>query len=252
MGKYSVFWFMGTMLLAIGILLLDNTHKDDVSLLICELNEVRTINDSLVDELNTLKNNEFSKVHNRFKVYNENIDSSTTRKFMEVIEYFNLDTTNSIQDACISQICLESGAKQYFKNGKLVVSSGNAVGISQITPTTAHHYLKKVLSLKEREEFAKLGASDFSFVDDNKRFTRDCRKKIIEWLSNIDNNIILWGYIMKHTLIVQKYNMTRALIEYKDGRGGLNGYIKEGNSISRHSYIVSIKGILKKFTKKGV
>ena len=208
--------------------------------------------DSIKRELNEVKTNEFNKVFNRFKLYNKDIDTATVNQFISVVKHYKLDTTSMIYDACISQICLESGAKQFYKDGSIVLSSGNAVGISQITPTTAHHYLKYIVDQEDSIRIMELGATDFSFVHDKKRFTRKCRKEIIEWLKYPDNNLILWGYIMKHTLESQKYNITKALVEYNIGGGGLNQYISEGNSPVKHHYVVMVKDIINRFVRHGV
>jgi|TARA_B110000259_G_C14008415_1_gene398732 hypothetical protein len=208
--------------------------------------------DSIQDELDEIEHNEFDRVYKRFKLYNKNIDTLTVNHFIKVVKLYGLDTTNTIYDACISQICLESGAKQFYANGNVVVSSGNAIGISQIIPTTAHHYLKKVISSEDSLKIMELGATDFSFVQDKKSFTSKCRKKVIKWLERPENNIILWGYIMKHTLILRRYNITKTLVEYNIGGGGLNRYIAEGNMPSGHHYVIMVRGIIKRFSNKGV
>lgn len=228
------------------------TTLNENELLQHQLDSVKCELDSVQYELDEVNNNEFNKVYKRFKLYNENIDSTTVNHFIEVVKHYRLDTTNTIYDACISQICLESGAKQFYKNGTVVVSSGNAVGISQIIPTTAHHYLKKVITSEDSLNIMELGATDFSFINDKKRFTSKCRKKIIKWLERPENNIILWGYIMKHTLIHRKYNITKTLVEYNIGGGGLNKFISEGNPPSSHHYVVMVRGIIKRFSRQGV
>lgn len=239
--KYTIY------VLLIGFIWMQHSYISSLSV---DLERSNSSLDSALTELDRIKYKKFDYVSNKFKIFNPDIENSTIRQFMKVMKHYNLDTTNTIYDACISQICLESGAKQKDKNGDVIVSSGHAVGITQITPTTAHHYLVNVLSDRDKKEMKKLGVTDSEFLGDAKKLDKSNRKKLIKWLSNINNNITLWGYIMKHTLELQGYDLHSALIVYKDGGNGLSKYVSNGNSTSEHSYIVKITEIINNFVRK--
>lgn len=214
-----------------------------------ELDNTREKLDSTLTALDRIKYKKFDFVRSKFREFNPDIENSTIRQFMAVMKHYNLDTTNKIYEACISQICLESGAKQRDEKGKIIISSGGAVGITQITPTTAHHYLVNVLTDEDKKELTKLGGTDYGFLGDSKRLGNN-RKKLIEWLSNTNNNIILWGYIMRHTLKKQNYNLHNALVVYKDGGTALSRFIEKGNNTSKHGYVLKIIQISTNFIKK--
>jgi hypothetical protein len=216
-----------------------------------ELNSSKYSLDSALTALDRIQYKKFDYVSNKFKIFNPDIENSTVRQFMKIMRHYKLDTTNTIYDACISQICLESGARQRTETGEILISSGNAVGITQITPTTAHHYLVNILTEKDGKEFRKLGGSDYTFLGESKKLSKSNRKKLIKWLSSTNNNIILWGYIMRHTLKVQDYDLHNALIVYKDGGNGLSRFIEAGNTASEHTYVVKIVEIIDKFVRKG-
>ena len=100
-----------------------------------------------------------SYVLESFKKYNKKIKIKTVKKFIEVCDSFNIDKNIKTLTA---QICLESGAKQTL-NGKTLESSGNALGISQVTPYTAYLYFKNVIS-KNDKLLNQLGGSDYKNI----------------------------------------------------------------------------------------
>lgn len=188
----------------------------------------------------------FSYVHKRFKQFNKKIDSKTIHKFVEVSKFYNLDTTDLLFDLCISQICLESGANHLDKNCDVITSSGHAIGITQIVPTTAFLFLKNELSKQDRKDFIELGATDFDFVNDVKK-AKDVRPELIDWLCDETNNLILWGYIMHNTLEKRDYNINHSLIDYNAGGSILRKFIKSGKNPNNFDYIkriVEIKNAL--------
>jgi hypothetical protein len=59
----------------------------------------------------------FKFVKSRFGAFNKNIQDSTVNKFIEVSEYFELDSTDEMFNMFVHEILLESGAKQFFPEG---------------------------------------------------------------------------------------------------------------------------------------
>lgn len=182
----------------------------------------------------------FMYVYNRFKHYNRGIDEKTVEKFIEVVEYFKLDSTKRVFDLCISQICVESGSNHKNIDGNVLESSGNAIGIAQITPTTAYHYLKNVAGEENKEIFKDLGATNYNFLLDSEELDEKTRQKVIKWCKNETNNLVLWGFIMKNILKKNDNKIIKTLVVYNIGNAGLSEYIKCGNSINEHLYVVMI------------
>ena len=151
-----------------------------------------------------------SYVLESFKKYNKNIKIKTVKKFIEVCDSFKI---NKNIKTLTAQICLESGAKQSL-NGKTLESSGNALGISQVTPYTAYLFFKNVIS-KNDKLLNQLGGSDYK----NILITNDSklrRKKVQKWLCNETNNLIMYGYLMNHCII--KYGgLKNSLVVYSKG-----------------------------------
>lgn len=191
----------------------------------------------------------FMYVYNRFKHYNEDIDEKTVEKFIQVVEYFKLDSTKRTFDLCISQICVESGAKQKNIDGTVVKSSGNAIGIAQIVPTTAFHYLKNVAGEENKYIFKDLGATNYDFLLNSEKLDKQTRKKVIKWTKNETNNLVLWGFIMKNILKKNNNKIKESLVAYNMGNAGLFNYVKSGNNVNEHLYIVMIMETKKIFKK---
>lgn len=220
-----------------------------------------TIEDSCTDEevceevVNPSVQTWFDYTFDRFEIYNRDIDTASVELFIRVADHYGF-TKDSVQyRLVVGQILLESGANQrYFKGhpyeGKLVVSYAGAVGRTQILPSTAYHFMSKILSKDDVKTFKHFGASDFSFAtDDNlSRYQKIAKAK--EWLSNSENNIIMWGYIMKHNMSKTGNNIIKSLIAYNAGRGGLNLFMKRGNSIYSHDYVKGIYNRLARVERK--
>jgi len=187
-------------------------------------------------------------VLNSFKKYNKNINTKTVNKFIEVCDSFKIK--NNIK-TLTAQICLESGAKQTL-NGKTLESSGNALGISQVTPYTAYLFFKNIIS-KDDRLLKDLGGSDYKniLVTNDKKLRR---KKVQKWLCNETNNLIMYGYLMNHCII--KYGgLKNSLVVYSKGPYFLRKSLKSNIELDSLHYISSIRIIeksLKTLTNKNI
>lgn len=177
----------------------------------------------------------YNKILPKIKDFNRNASFKTVQNIAKVMHYYNLDNTNITTKMCMGQILQESGANQFQKEGKLVVSSGGAIGIAQITPKTALGYMKNIITDKDIKDMLHLGCTNFSFV----KTTYDVKT----WLKNEKNNIVLWGYIM-HDLFKHNKDIEKTLVCYNAGIGGMQTYLDSGNVISNHEYIKNIKNKL--------
>jgi len=192
----------------------------------------------------TLPNN-FVYTYSRFKVFNPDLDSSTVFTFNKVCGYYDLDTTTEMLGWCVGQILLESGAKQYHqashpKAGQLVRSSGGAIGIAQILPSTAYGYLKKYVTTEDAIDMASLGCTPFDFIVADSCSRSSGINLSREWLKDETNNLILWGYIMRRKLN-QRPNILKVLITYNAGTSGMNTYVNNGGQLHNHKYVKGIK-----------
>ena len=202
-----------------------------------------------------ISNESYRYVFERFNHYNKNLDSSTVSVFLTVTSHYSLDTNTMLFDKLVAQLCLESRAAHRLPNGSIHASGTGAMGIGQITPTTAFGYMKSHITQEEREIMYSLGATSFDWCDEHefKRNngrkwvdTKTTRPIVKEWLSNETNNLIMWGYMMRYAIDKRK-NLDQALVKYNAGTGGLNKWIKAGNSVSSHFYVVKINSIVRKF-----
>jgi hypothetical protein len=201
-----------------------------------------------VDDLNNLDKKDNieifdvnSYVLESFKKYNKNIKIKTVKKFIEVCDSFNIDKNIKTLTA---QICLESGAKQTL-NGKILESSGNALGISQVTPYTAYLFFKNVIS-KNDKLLNQLGGSDYKNIL-NTNDSKLRRKKVQKWLSNETNNLIMYGYLMSRGIF--KYGgLKNSLVVYSKGPYFLRKSLKSNVKLDTLHYISSIKKIEKTLT----
>lgn len=187
----------------------------------------------------------FSYIYPRFKVFNNEVDTTTVDKFIEVMHRYQLDTTDQMIELYVGQILLESGAKQYYpsnhpKSGKLVISSGGAIGFCQIIPSTCYGYLKKYATEADIEVMCELGATDFSFVYDE---TKSKSKRVSlcrQWLTDQTNNMIMWGFITSNNIVRKNGNVVKQLVSYNAGTGGMQDYVNNGGSLHNHHYIKGI------------
>lgn len=194
---------------------------------------------------NSIKN--YKIVYKSFKNFNPYVDSLSAMIVTNVINEYSLVTDKESLKWLIGQILLESGAKQHYqpthpKEGQLLVSSGGAVGFTQILPSTALCYLTKKLSDTDKIIFNKLGATDFSFI--NNKLSHDDKINMTRvWLENETNNIIMWGKIMSSKL--KNKTLKQALVSYNAGDGGLRKFISNGNDINKHKYILGVREKIK-------
>lgn len=186
----------------------------------------------------------YNTVYKSFKNFNPYVDSLSAIVVSNVINEYSLANNTESLKWLIGQILLESGAKQYYqpthpKEGQLVLSSAGAVGFTQILPSTALGYLTKKLGDVDKNIFKRLGATDFSFINDDKLSHNDKISMTRSWLENETNNIIMWGKIMSSKLKTK--TLIEALVSYNAGDGGLRRFISNGNDINKHKYILGIR-----------
>jgi hypothetical protein len=141
---------------------------------------------------------------------------------------------------------LESKATHIYPKGhalagSVVRGSSGEVGICQIMPSTALNYLKKMS--EDDYSLYDIGANDYSFVNDKSLSDNAKEKKIIEWLSRVENNFALWGFIMREGL--EHNGMLEAFVIYNAGKGGMLRHISENETVSTHKYIVGIRKTIK-------
>lgn len=208
--------------------------------------------DSINSFIEEVKLEKFDFVKERFSVFNPILEDSTVNRFIEISEHFELDSTEEMFNLFVHEIILESGAKQYYqpghpKEGQLVESYAGAIGIGQIMPNTAFSFLKRIV---DSTEMSNLRCTDFSWIHESKGTYSapepNIRAKVREWLVNEDNNLALWGVIMRYNLNKNNNNVILALISYNAGGGGLNEFLSSGGNPNSHSYI---KGIYRKEAK---
>ena len=167
---------------------------------------------------------DFGYIYKSFKKYNPEIDSLTVKNFSKVVNHYSLNKNRVDLEYLLGQILLESGAKHTYtkrykdKFGKLVVSNTGAIGFSQILGSTGLDCMVRLLKIDDVNEFYKLGATDFKFAYDETLKKSYKIKLTKKWLSNKDNNIIMWGFIMKYNL--SKRKILKALVGYNIGMGG--------------------------------
>jgi hypothetical protein len=217
-------------LLVMFICLIKYKNRDTVT---HHTHKVSTVNDY---------DRKISFVRDNFKVYDKTINDDRVTKFVDVLDMFELSESDRLVAIYVAQICQESGAKHDI-NGKVnMVSRGLNVGIgfAQITPRTAFHYLK---NKAKKGELVKLGCSNYNFVK-NVDSVGLVHSELENWLSNYNNNVILWGYITKRILDSNNGNTKLSLIEYNKGRLGMRRYIKTGKSANSHEYVVAINKIV--------
>jgi hypothetical protein len=183
----------------------------------------------------------FDKVYNTFKSHNANIDSALVITFCEVSKLYKLDTNESIFNLLLGQILFESGARQYSDNNLILISNTGAIGFGQVMKSTSLWYLENKITKVDSVIFNFIGASDFSFI--NKSYNNKIKCNLTkDWLSCETNNILMWAKIMSDNL--SKTNLTKALIAYNVGNGGLHKYLRHGNNQDDHIYFNQVKSKL--------
>lgn len=190
------------------------------------------------------QNSEFNIIGKKFRYYNQNIEDSIIRQFIKVAEFYELD---AYLDLYVSQICYESGAKHYKSNGQLVKSSADAIGFSQIIPSTAYYYLRNIFTNKDIMDIKRLGGTNVSFINKHPRYGcgQAASNEAKRWLSNPNNNIIMWGFIMRESLN-ECGDINSSFVCYNGGSGYLNSWVNSGKSPSQHPYVMKINSITRK------
>lgn len=207
----------------------------------------RIVHDTLcVKEIKSNLPVHFDIVYESFKSYNPYTDSSSAISFANVVNAYGLSDIETLTWS-LGQVLLESGGKQYYqpthpKEGELVVSSAGAIGFTQIIPSTALGYMIKKVSDEDKNCFDELGATDYSFAYNDSYSNSKKLKMTREWLTNENNNMIMWGKIMSSKL--KSKTIFDALISYNAGTNGLNKFLKAGNTQNQHKYIKGIKARL--------
>ena len=182
-----------------------------------------------------------------FMHYNKEIEDSVVERFVEVANFFGFIEDERIFNSCISQICCESRGYQFVKNNPNKVLRGLAgeVGMTQIMPKTAFYTLQKMRQ-SDVDTLKVLGFTRPEFVKEGNKY-REHKKDIINWLTNTDNNILLWGYIMSQNYDNTK-NFYHALHMYNAGIGGYKRWVESGKSSMDFRYVKKIKSIKKKLS----
>jgi len=176
-------------------------------------------------------------IYESFINYNSSMDSITINNIYKVISTLEIIKSEKVLKHLIAQILLESGGN-HTRNGVVVTSYAGALGICQITPITAYDYFNRVLTSSDLELITKLGGTDFKQILFDE-LTRTSRIELAsEWLECEKNNIILWGFIMKHKL---RLGLLPGLIAYNAGLGGYIQYSDSGGLLSNHEYIRGIQ-----------
>ncbi len=187
----------------------------------------------------------FEFAFTRMQAFYPSIDTSTVIKIVATANKFEL--TNKMENFKwgIGQLLTESGGSQYHKEGtpkagKVLISSGGAIGIGQILPSTAYGYITSRAKDDDKKILKELGCSDFSFMFDKKKSKKVKIAQAKDWLKNETNNIALWGFIMKNN-IEKKKNVMTALATYNMGDGGIKTYLDSGQSVANNDYVVAVK-----------
>jgi len=184
----------------------------------------------------------FSDTKARFERFNPYIDTITVVTFLNVVDEYELRKEQFIFDALIGQILTESGARQFHikghvSEGKVVRGTSGEVGISQIMPQTAQFYLRKL----HDKGVTLPNTDDFSFIGDRSFSKTTLDELTVKWLSKTNNNLALWGYIMREHL--DEMGLFESLIAYNTGKGGMKKFVQE-NDPDTHSYVQKIMGVV--------
>ena len=243
--------------LSVGLYFLGSYNKSIENKLIKDINskqiEIYQLKIDSLEGIDSLRKTKiFSHVYFAVKKYNPDIKKETIQLFIDVTKTFELDSTESLFNTCISQLLYESGAQHYYssryrsKSGQLVISSANAIGIAQITRPTCYDYLQAAIKKGDDQKLLNLGCDQFNFIKGKKY--NQTSKEVSKWLKEEKNNLILWGYIIHSKILKNNGNIPRALISYNGGPGHLYYYLKNGNNPNLHTYVKHIHNISNKLT----
>lgn len=187
------------------------------------------------------------KIKPMFKIYNPNIEDEVLEDLVIVMSHFDLDTNYNTQKLFISQILKESSGK-HMKNGKLLTSSAGALGICQIKPSTAFHYLKYKITPEEKEQLYSIGVENFDWISDydmeNSVIPKRAIKKVTNWLKEEKNSFAIWAYMSQKN--TNEFGIENAFVVYNLGKTGWKNYKKSGGKAHKHPYVKGIKKIFAK------
>jgi len=184
---------------------------------------------NLFTEKDSLYQIEISNTKNKFHKVNNTVSDSFVIVFNSVLKTFDLEKN---KDLFIAQILVESKACQFYPDGhknagKVLTGSSGEKGICQILPGAAFNIMK-LISYEDKKKMILLGATDFSNI------------KTIEqtkiWLSNTNNNIILYGFIMRYFMNYYNNNVKKSVVAYNTGQPGLKQYLDTGATVEKHHY----------------
>lgn len=189
----------------------------------------------------------YDKLLSKIKKYNPEIKSETLSLVLNIIEQHSLSKNHEETLLLVSQILCESGFQQFYhskhkKSGVLVKSYANAIGISQITPNTAYFYLRKAKNKNEIHYFNNVNfAKSFTKHKPNKKQ----KVQLEKWLETKENNIKLWGYIMKN--LRQNNSLEESFVAYNAGSGFLKKFLSKKSKTENFPYVKKIREIKKGF-----
>ena len=117
------------------------------------------------------------------------------------------------------------------------IGSGGHIGIAQISPKSGLAIMTKLVTDNDIKVFRYL-SGDSTLVKPT------TYSQSVKWLSNKNNNLVFWGYMMNRNM--KSGLPENALVKYNAGPGGYQSYINSGHKIGNHHYIVGIKNKLSK------
>lgn len=250
-----------TTLLSVTILAFNEPSK--ISVVSDKKIELDKVSETLINMESKRFQERKSDILSKLKVYNPNAKEKTAENILNAIEAYSLDKSPKVMNYCIYQLLYESSGFHY-KNGKLLTSTSNALGIAQIKAETGFYYLKQLMTQEEMDSLIDYGATKIKFSSEDKvskKITDDgstiwitpekTKNKIRTWLKSEKNSTLLWAYIMNRS--INKYGLHNALVIYNTGKGTWMRLRKANVDIGNHSYIRGIKRIEKKLKaqKKG-
>jgi len=192
----------------------------------------------------------YRNAHKVFHYYNKNINDTVIEFFLDICQYYKLDTSDLNFNLSLAQLRYESGLRQYrYYRGKKTIIRGYAgeIGMCQIMPPTAFLVLRKMDKYDLEIMVDNFGCTMPDFLGNVSYWSS--RKKIVAWLSNIKNNLALWGYLMNSYMSETKSHY-KALHIYNAGHGGYNKWRrKTGRSSEKFKYVYKVKLIERKIKK---
>jgi len=215
--------------------------------------EIEKVKKEQKDSLDkTIQLTKEKEIYTTFKTGNKKLDKNLAKEFLRAAKAFGLDEYNEDLHIFISQLLYESRGYQYYpddhrkKPNKLVVGAAGEIGIGQIMPRTAHFLIRYRMSDEDRQKIIDAGAESFDHIYNQKVYSEKTKAQVIKWLSNRQNNLTMWSYVISYYTKRNEGDLTRGLVAYNRGQGGLNKYMKNGGVPSEYIYYQAIKKIQKK------